>query len=228
MKPGLPNSTVLSLALAFAVALTMAGCSADRDDDPGFADATTSPADQAAVLDQPGEDIPPATAPPGTVMPGELPQATDPAPAKARFDGYANVDFGMDTEQVRQLWDAELSGNPAEGESCFHLNPVGQPSIAYFALMFVDGRFARYSVANDEMVAPGGGQHGMDRKQIEQLYSGRIEQTPHKYVPDGQYLRIKNPEGGDGVLVFATDADGIVTEWRVGVPPAVDYVEGCA
>jgi hypothetical protein len=30
------------------------------------------------------------------------------------------------------------------------------------------------------------------------------------------------------VLLFATDADGRVNEWRIGVPPQVDYVEGCS
>jgi hypothetical protein len=28
--------------------------------------------------------------------------------------------------------------------------------------------------------------------------------------------------------VFETDAGGTVTEWRAGVPPQVDYVEGCS
>lgn len=228
MKLGLPMPTLLSPALAFALALTMAGCNPGSDAEPGVPDAATSPAAPSQVYDQPSEDIPPATAPPGSVMPGELPQATDPLSSSARFDGYADVDFGMDGEQVRQLWSGELNGDPAEGETCFHLNPVGQPSIAYFALMFVDNQFARYSVSNDEMVAPGGGQRGMDSERLQQLYPGMIEQSVHKYVPGGHNLRIKDAAGGDGVLVFETDADGIVTEWRVGAPPAVDYVEGCS
>ena len=29
-------------------------------------------------------------------------------------------------------------------------------------------------------------------------------------------------------VIFETDAEGTVTEWRVGLPPQVDYVEGCA
>ncbi|HWI23748.1 MAG TPA: lectin, partial [Lysobacter sp.] len=33
---------------------------------------------------------------------------------------------------------------------------------------------------------------------------------------------------GKGVLVFETDAAGKVTAWRAGVPPQVDYVEGCS
>ena len=49
---------------------------------------------------------------------------------------------------------------------------------------------------------------------------------PFTYRVPGEYLRIEGH--GDTVLVFETDEDGTVTEWRVGVPPYVDYVEGCS
>jgi len=29
-------------------------------------------------------------------------------------------------------------------------------------------------------------------------------------------------------LLFETDAAGKITRWRVGVPPQIDYVEGCS
>jgi hypothetical protein len=32
----------------------------------------------------------------------------------------------------------------------------------------------------------------------------------------------------DATLVFEIDADGRVTAWRAGLPPQVDYVEGCS
>ena len=31
-----------------------------------------------------------------------------------------------------------------------------------------------------------------------------------------------------GVLLFETNAEGNVASWRIGVPPQVDYVEGCS
>ena len=40
----------------------------------------------------------------------------------------------------------------------------------------------------------------------------------------------QDPAGGNAVLLFETDAkgpDAKVTSWRIGVPPAIDYVEGC-
>lgn len=218
MKLALPVLTILVLA--------MAGCA-----DHGAGDAATIPSTPAAV-DQPNEDVPPATAPPGTLMPGDLDGAEDGNPGnsnagEARFDGYGVARFGMSAEEVITAWEGELNGAPpAEGASCFHLNPIGQPDMAYFALMFEGGKFVRYSVSNETMTAPGGGELGMDATRIEALYPG-IEQQNHKYVEGGHYLRV-GEDGGDGVLVFETDANDVVTEWRVGVPPQVDYVEGCS
>lgn len=210
----LPATTLFAAMLTLA----LAACDAPAPSGSPSADDALPPAS-----DQPADDVPPATAP---VPDDDIPPAT--SDGLARWDGYDEARFGMSDEEVREVWDGELNGNTAEGESCFHLNPVGQPSIAWFALMFGDGQFVRYSVANDEMAAPGGGKRGMAVAQIEQLYPGRIEQQNHKYVQGGHYLRIEQTGGGDSVLIFETDADGTVTEWRVGVPPQVDYIEGCA
>ena len=60
------------------------------------------------------------------------------------------------------------------------------------------------------------------------LYDGRIEEQPHKYDPDGRVLRVTAPDGAPGVLVLELDGSGRVDEWRVGLPPQVDYVEGCS
>jgi len=220
------------ILLVTALALALAGCAGDEpggtptvDADPAVADvATGTPADAGPT----GASAVPSV----DTSPGQVPAAggqdTGNGTGPARFDGYGAARFGMSADEVREAWDGELNGNPAEGETCFHLNPAGQPSIAYFALMFGDGEFVRYSVANDRMTAPGGGRRGMDEAEIEALYGDRIERSNHKYVEGGEYLRIAAPEAGDTVLIFETDAQGTVTEWRVGRPPHVDYVEGCA
>lgn len=37
------------------------------------------------------------------------------------------------------------------------------------------------------------------------------------------------PEYGEpGRLVFEVNGDGVVVQWRMGLPPQVHYVEGCA
>ena len=54
-----------------------------------------------------------------------------------------------------------------------------------------------------------------------------VEEQPHKYT-DGQYLVVRPADGGEGRLVFEVDADGRITEWRIGLEPQVHYVEGCS
>src|SRR3546814_14519934 len=94
--------------------------------------------------------------------------------------------------------------------------------------MFEDGKFVRYDVGTGREIAPGGGKVGMGVDEIRSLYAGRVEETPHKYVEGGKYLGVEDISGGKGTLVFATDGEGKVTSWRVGVPPQEDDGEGCS
>ena len=153
------------------------------------------------------------------------------AAGPARYDGYGQARFGMDPAQVRAAWAADPGGSLEGGEdadqACFHLWPAGQAAPSDLALMFVDGRFVRYSVESGRTVAPGGGHRGLAAADIQRKYPGPVARSPHKYVDGGEYLRVDAPRG-DAVLVFETGVDGRVTGWRVGRPPAVDYVEGCS
>src|SRR3546814_19034868 len=119
----------------------------------------------------------------------------------------------------------DLNGDAGDG--CNYLGPVLEDEASYFALMLDGGKFVRYDVGNDKEVAPGGGKLGMDAQEIRDLYPGRVEESPHKYV-DGSYLKIRADDGGNGKLVFETDAADKVTAWHAGVEPQVDYIEGCS
>jgi hypothetical protein len=184
----------------------------------------SGPVENATV---PAAQSPPATAPGPAATPAPAPPT--PAPVGlARFDGYGDMRFGMTADEATRAWGGELNGKPGKGEVCYYLNPVSNPSPAYFAFMIEDDKFVRYDVGNDKEIAPGGGRRGMSIDDIRKLYVGRIEEKPHKYVEGGRYLRIKADDGSGGVLVFETDAAGKVGEWHVGQPPQVDYIEGCS
>ncbi len=210
MKLTIPAFALLTLAL-----------SACGDRTPATDDAATRP-----VADQPATDVPPATAP---TPPAPNPmQPTTPAAdsGDSRFDGYGDMRFGMSDEEAKTAWSGELNGAPGAGETCYHLSPKWANVPADFAFMIEDDKFVRYSTESSKHTAPGGGKVGMGADEIKALYPGRVEEQPHKYS-DGKYLRIKEPAGSNA-LVFETDAGGKVTDWRVGVPPQVDYVEGCS
>ena len=206
------------------LALTLAACTGDRTGD------TSMP---AAPTNQSTGNAPPASAPP--LETAELASTPPAAPVAAgngvelaRFDGYGDLRFGMTAAQAKQAWGGELKGQPGAGETCYYLSPMSQASPAQFAFMIENDKFVRYDVGNDSEVAPGGGQRGMSADQIGGLYTGRVKEQNHKYVPGGKYLRVTDGSGRDGVLLFETDAAGVVTGWRAGVAPQVDYVEGCS
>ena len=145
----------------------------------------------------------------------------------ARYDGYGDLRFGMSAAQAAQAWNGELKPLPAASEPCHYLTPKWVKVPADFALMIDNDRFVRYDVGTAHEVAPGGGRIGMTAVEIAQRYPG-VGHRPHKYVEGAEVLRVRDPAGGPGVLVFETDAAGRVTAWRAGVAPQVDYVEGCS
>jgi len=206
-------------ALIVAAALALAGC--------GQADpAAPSTAEAPSVA---ASSVRPAIA---TSVP-----ATSAAETMARYDGYGDLRFGMDEASFDKAssnkassntaWGGELKGVPEQGSTCFYKTPTRAKSPRDFAFMFEAGHFVRYDVGSAKELAPGGGKVGMDEAQIRALYGTHVAAQPHKYVDGAKYLRIAAPQG-DGVLLFETDEHGKVTRWRVGVPPQVDYVEGCS
>ncbi|KRF01812.1 lectin [Frateuria sp. Soil773] len=170
----------------------------------------------------PSDGVPVAAAPP--IKPAPAP--ADPA-QPARYDGYGDLRLGMDEAAFAKAWGGELKGAPpSPGSSCKYKLPKWAKTPRDFAFMFEGGRFVRYDVGTAKEAAPGGGRVGMSLAQVHALYGAAVDEQPHKYVEGAKILRVAAPQGG-GVLVFETGADGRVTRWRVGVPPQVDYVEGC-
>lgn len=224
--PDLRLALSSSLVLSTLVALTACGPGPERGAGQGGADAGNVEAGGAVrAASDAIAAIEPATEPAAAAP-------AIPASGDARMDGYGGMEFGMSALQARAAW----TGNPLEpaepaedGMACHHLWPAGRSAPADLAFMFEGDAFVRYSVESDEPVAPGGGRVGMDESALQGLYGQRLEASPHKYVEGGKVLTSPR-DGGDvpSRLVFELDAEGVVTEWRVGLEPHVGYVEGCS
>ena len=220
--------TLLSMALLAAIT-TLSGCG-DRTAPPASPETTTAPA-TAAVEEADATTSPTDTpAPTGGNTSGSL-RVDAPAEGTITFQGFGPAKFGATQEEVRIAWGGDLGdATPSEPGGCYYLIPQPVGADGYRTAFMIEGdTFARIDVRRDDVTAPGGGKVGMTKAQVAALYTG-IEEQPHKYT-DGQYLRIKDPAGGSSVLLFETDgrgADAKVTGWRIGVPPQVDYVEGCS
>lgn len=212
MSSKILDASLLTLALCLA-ACTRAPSDAGSATPPALGADATDPA-----LDAPVGGEPPATAPASAL-----------APLAADFTGFGPVPFGADAEALRLAWGGALEGK-ADGNdanACYYLFPQPRPEQGYGTGFMIEGaHFVRVDVDDPSTTAPGGGRIGMSAAEIGSLYPGRVEEQPHKYVEGARYLRVAR-DGTDAVLLFETDAGGTVQEWRIGVPPQVDYVEGC-
>lgn len=203
-----------SVATVALIAVALAACT-----------PTPAPQPEAAAPAAPA----PAQSSPAPVA-AEIPVAS-PAPAGsdalARTDGYGALRLGMTADEARAAWTGGLKGDKVAADNCAYLSPAADTDFRV-AFMFENGVLVRYDVAVDSEPAPGGGRVGQTRADVERLYPGRVEVQQHAYVPEGRYLRVTDPAIANGALLFETDEKGIVTRWRVGRAPQVDYVEGCA
>lgn len=206
--------------------LLLAGCA------PG--DEGTQPT--TGARSESGRDMGPHDPGVPPTMPSQSPALAERAPApgpgtatRARMDGFGALRFGMSEPQATRAWNAELKRDRtvATGD-CVYLMPAPAVGTGTPGFMFEQGRFVRYDVGMSQDVAPGGGRTGMSRAQIESLYAGRVRAQPHKYVPGGHTLRIADDTVRGRAMLFETDARGVVTRWRVGLEPQVDYTEGCS
>ena len=198
------------LAVALVVA---AGCREHAV--PAAADAAPPASAPAPV---------PAAAP---VAPPQTPAGPAPASGTLTYTGFGPAAFGADAEAVRMAWGKDLAGAEGEPGGCYRLVPAPRgEGPARIGFMIEGGKFARIDVATPDLVAPGGGTVGTPAARILALHPD-AQSMPHKYVAGARTLRVADPAGSGAALVFETDAQDVVVAWRIGVPPQVDYVEGC-
>jgi hypothetical protein len=146
----------------------------------------------------------------------------------AGFNGFGPAKFGSDEESVRMSWGRPLNAsNPAKGMSCYYLYSDSMPQQRGIAFMLEEGRFVRYDVHDARQKAPGNIVVGDTTAAVMQAYAGRVHNQPHKYIDGAHTLIVTPPQATEAKLVFETDANDRIVEWRIGVPPQVYYVEGC-
>lgn len=212
------RQTTLLIALAALVA-----CGGQREAEP--AAQAPPPAPDAAGAASP--DASPAG--PAPQAGGGSLRVDRPAEGTISFAGFGPARFGAESEQVRIGWGGDLGdARPSEPGGCYYLVPQPMGAEGYRTAFMIEGeRFVRIDVRDASVTAPGGARVGMTVDEVRALYPA-LEEQPHKYDPAGKVLRVADPGGGEAALVLEVDAQGRVDEWRVGLPPQVDYVEGCS
>ena len=209
--------------LALSLAVALGACTPAGEPAPASTEAAlTDP-------EHPGEE-PVAPADASASTPPAAPPS-EPAKAAVAIDhtGVAGVAFGGAPDALRTAWPGGAAPDAAVAPGlCHFLYAQPKPQESYgVAFMVEGGRFVRVDVDTPEVQAPGGGHAGMSLAALRAAYPNAEEQ-PHKYVEGGKVVVVAPAGGGEARLVFEVDPAGNVTEWRIGVPPQVHYVEGCA
>ena len=151
-------------------------------------------------------------------------QSSDPWVVTLRRAGP--VWFGMSIAQAEAALGERFT--PGAGEACRYLRTSGMPTALRF--MAEGRRIVRADIDSSGIRTRSGATIGMTEAELRALYPGRIRTEPHKYTgPEGHYLVYRPREAADTNyrLIFETDGQRVLN-YRVGLRPAVEYVEGCS
>lgn len=154
--------------------------------------------------------------------------ALNPKPQPVTVDGFAKARFGDTLATLKKAVGKPLYGGSDSAAQCQMLfeNPDASQQFG-MAFMVENGRFVRLDVDSPGYLSPGGIKVGDPLAKAEQVFAGRSETLPHKYQAGVQLLVVSGPAWQGKKLVFEAGADGLVRSWRLGVMPAVLYMERC-
>ena len=162
------------------------------------------------------------TAPPvTTATPTAAPATPAPATWIVTETGVGPVTVGMTDIELRTVVNDRLEG-PPQSDGCAMVKLLDAPGDVL--AMLVDGRVVRVDVTTADVHTSAQIAVGDTESQVQAAYPGRVKVQPHKYT-DGHYLNVDLPSRRR--LVFETDGK-VVTRYRVGARPQVDWVEGCS
>jgi hypothetical protein len=162
------------------------------------------------------------------------PQAAKPAQAATPAEwiawtvadtGFGPITIGMTPEQANAAVGGSLTLPQGVADGCDYASPRGVDSLSF---MIEQGKVVRIEVRRHDVRTIAGARVGDTEARIQQLYPGRVRVSPHKYT-DGHYLTVVpgDTTGHPYRLIFETDG-AVVTKYRGGALPQVEYVEGCS
>jgi hypothetical protein len=137
--------------------------------------------------------------------------------------GYCGIEYGMTAEEAEAAYQGgALYGAEAANEFCYYLQT--RKGSYDRALMVNMGKIERVDIKDPTLTLNGVG-IATPLDDVEDAFD-TTSRSPNKYLENAQDLRV---DLGDGVhAVFQEGTDGDVRAWRIGIEPAISFVEGCA
>lgn len=219
---GVTGAIALAAILAASVAVTQrkeSGLSESNNRQP--LESTSSPSVSSASS-QPSAEARPSQTPAPT--PEKLSTRST-----VTITGLGSVQVGMTVSEASAVAGVPLvsKGETVE-EGCRYYEPAG--ALQDVGFMVTGDRIARVDILSESPIKTRSGLgNGSTKAQIQAAFPGQIEGQPHEYT-DGQYLIFvpKDKADQDYRIVFETDNQGRVLQYRAGKLPEVLYPEGCS
>jgi hypothetical protein len=175
---------------------------------------------------------------PSTAGDADTSSAAPPLPAEADAEwtvtatGIGPVRAGMTLAEANAALGGRLDTSRTRDPNCDFVRLVDvadSTSGPRMLFMVREGRIARVDVVRDSPITTAAGARiGDTEETIHERYDGRVRVLPHHYV-DGHYLIVMPDAPADTIhrIVFETDGR-VVTRYRSGRYPEVEWVEGCS
>jgi hypothetical protein len=188
-------------------------------------DKTAQVGDTSAISAAPVETLPgTSSADSVAANPESPPDKTIPVTWEVTADGIGPIKAGMTIAEANDAANTALVAS-GSGE-CFYVRTKDGPEGVSF--MVENGKITRVDVADNRDVKTfEGAGIGDTESRILTLYPQQVTVQPHKYTT-GHYLIVTpgDVQGARTRIVFETDGK-LVTRFRSGLEPSVEYVEGC-
>ena len=213
---------------ALALICILGGCSVktEKATDTLAVDTTSTVTPPATT----GANVQPATPSTQNPPPARMPAPATPDTSSRTPDmtvteyGIGPVRAGMTVAQAAQAMGGGIAPPRGGSSGCGYAVLTKAPP--GLAMMVENGKIARVEVRSGRTPTSLGARIGDSESRIKSLYGSRVASTPHKYVQGGHYLTVTPADGSSNRIVFETDGK-VVTEFRSGGQPAVEYVERC-
>ena len=145
--------------------------------------------------------------------------------------GMGPIDIGMTVEEAEAAAGFTLDGepDPQVSEDCYYVTPpADQAAYEGVAFMVVDDAIARVDVGGmSEVTTRSGAGIGISQAALEAMFPGQIEAAPDAVVDGTAVQFVPRDEKDNQYRVIFVLTDGLVSQLRAGILPAVGYGEGC-
>jgi hypothetical protein len=167
----------------------------------------------------------------GSTAPGSSPARADTTAGDSLewtvdAHGIGRVRVGATLAALSTLLHEPLRAAYSYNETCDYVRPRALP--VGVKLMVSGDTIVRVDVDSGAVKTKSGAGIGMTEARVLTMYRGRVSVQPHPYTgPVGHYLVVPAPNDTMYRMIFETDGK-MVTRYRAGRRPQVDFKEGCS